>query len=147
MIKSAVITDKGRIRENNEDAFFVDKDRGIFIVADGMGGHNAGEVASKLAVEFIGTYLSQQTKVEKEIRKAILEAVLLAHEEIKKKANEDPFLKGMGTTVVLGYLKGKDLFICNVGDSRAYLIRDKEIVRLTEDHSMAANFLKSGLIQ
>ncbi|MEO0294350.1 MAG: Stp1/IreP family PP2C-type Ser/Thr phosphatase, partial [candidate division WOR-3 bacterium] len=147
-LRASALTDKGVVRQNNEDAFFIDEERGIFIVADGMGGHNAGEVASSLAVTTIKDFLYKKGDIQdsKQIKKALVESIFSAHEEIKKKSEQENSLKGMGTTVVVSYLKDRTLHICSVGDSRGYLIRDKKIIKLTEDHSVVAELLKSGVI-
>lgn len=148
-IKAIAATDIGKVRKNNEDAFYVDENKGLFIIADGMGGHNAGEIASGLGVESVKNFLSDKdfsSRDENEIRKTLMEAIFFAHEEIKKKAENNLELAGMGSTIVIMYLVNEYFYVCNVGDSRAYLIRDDKIQQITEDHSVVAGLLKAGLI-
>jgi protein phosphatase len=139
-------TDRGKVRKNNEDAFHVDERKGLFIVADGMGGHEAGEVASRMAVERIKEYFDSSSFFEDE------EGIILQIKEIVKKANSEVYkyanwyetLKGMGTTLVLALIRGERLYIAHVGDSRAYLLRDGKLSRLTEDHSLVVRMVKEG---
>jgi protein phosphatase len=133
----------GNYRENNEDAIEVKQfpDMLIGIVADGMGGQAAGEIASKRAIEVIPRELRKnigQTPTPDHIKTTIRKAVVQANEEIMAMGALDRDLRNMGTTVVMAlWRKGPELFIANVGDSRAYLIRDDKIEQLTIDHSLA----------
>ena len=136
-------SDVGRVRENNEDSFFVDTERGIFIAADGMGGHRAGEVASKMAVEIISSSLKESLKDNGDIPLIIHKAIQVANREIYKKAAQDANLAGMGTTVVLTIYNENKIYIAHVGDSRAYLIQGNEIKQLTQDHSLVAELLNA----
>ncbi|MCX5873592.1 MAG: SpoIIE family protein phosphatase [Deltaproteobacteria bacterium] len=113
------VTDQGGSKKENEDSFLVDTDRGIFIVADGLGGHNAGKCASKIAIEEISLFLSQNLVPEK---------------------------SAMGSTVVVALLQENRFLVSNVGDSRAYLIKDGFIKQLSEDHTFVAEWVKSGTI-
>ena len=146
-MKVAYCTDRGLVRENNEDYLFVDEERGIFIVADGMGGHQAGDVASRVATEVIGKVLRAFwemgfSQVEEEMKKAIQEA----NEKIYALAHINPDLEGMGTTVVAACLLPPLLYVAWVGDSRAYLIRDEGITLLTRDDSIVEEYVRDGLI-
>jgi len=148
-MRVAYKTDIGKKRQNNEDSFHVDPVKRLFIVADGMGGHQAGEVASQIAVESIRNYLSAQNfkEIESEkIKEHILRSIFYAHEEIIKKAKEDISLAGMGTTIVLALGFDNKYYISHVGDSRAYLIRKKNITQLTNDHTVVAELLKAQMI-
>ena len=147
-----VSSDTGRVREINQDSYFCSeyKDIHVFAVADGMGGHNAGEVASRIAVETIKDLLynfredliNGQLEVSNFINKLLLEA----NEKILIKANEDKDLKGMGTTITLVCILENEIFIGHIGDSRAYIYSDEKLVQITEDHSLVAELVKNGTI-
>lgn len=137
-MKAASKTDTGKIRTNNEDRILMDKEHGIFILADGMGGHNAGEVASELAVREAHSFILNKldaAKNDSAILSVLEEAILKAHDVVREKASTDLSLSGMGTTLVELIIKGEKAYICHAGDSRAYLFRDK-LERLTKDHTM-----------
>jgi protein phosphatase len=133
----------GNYRENNEDAIEVKTfpDMTVAIVADGMGGQAAGEIASKRAIEVIPRELRKhmgQSPPADHVKTTIRKAVVQANEEIMAMGALDRDLRNMGTTVVMAlWRKGPELFIANVGDSRAYLVRDDKIEQLTIDHSLA----------
>lgn len=136
-------TDTGKKREINEDSLFVDKDLGLFIVADGMGGHQAGEVASGTAVKIIASFIKENIG-KGEPASIIKEAIFKANNEIVINSIEEPNLEGMGTTVVLALQNGGKIYIANVGDSRAYLINDSRIEQLTDDHTLIAELVSAG---
>lgn len=139
MLKVSAKTDRGKKREQNEDTVYASDN--LMIVADGMGGHNAGEVASRMATEIISERLSS---CEENVRDAICHAILAANMRIFAEATGDK--EGMGTTVdVCLFVDGK-LCIGHVGDSRVYLIRGGEITQLTEDHSYVEMLLARGEI-
>jgi len=101
-------TDTGKVRTNNEDSILIDQERGIFLLADGMGGHNAGEVASKIAVDTVHDFLKERIgtiESDKEILHTLEAAVIKAHEAIREKAVSDINLRGMGTTLVVLVIK------------------------------------------
>lgn len=125
------VTHPGR-RPTNEDSLLVDPARGLFIVADGMGGHNAGEVASDIAVRTIGAFFAEATPLTPARLNLAIQA---ANEEILATASGQSDYAGMGTTVVAALLDEKHAFFANVGDSRAYLWRKGTIKRLTRDDS------------
>lgn len=141
----------GKIREINEDAFFIAKDdENLFIVADGMGGHNAGEVASNIAIEAITDYIHKNTNIKEadeeplifhEIRKAIIEA----NRRILERAITDEKCQGMGTTLTLALILSK-IYIGHIGDSRAYRINRQCMTQITEDHSLVAELVRNGSI-
>jgi len=142
-------TDVGLKREINQDSILVDQKLGLYVVADGMGGHKGGEVASALAVETVRetfeTQLSNNGKVTS--RDLIVQSYRDASARIYHKSTmEQPDLKGMGTTMVLAYQRGNRMFFGNVGDSRAYLYRDGHLWQLTEDHSLVSEQVKAGII-
>lgn len=155
----AFLTDRGVIRETNEDNLFIDEGIGLFIVADGMGGHQAGEVASEMAVKVISSSIKETLQRHSKItapsahnnrngglNMIIKKSVSKANKEISGKSREDSLLSGMGTTVVLAMFNDNKLYIANVGDSRAYLARNNKIKQLTEDHSKVAKLVKWGII-
>jgi protein phosphatase len=125
------VTHPGR-RTTNEDAFLVDANRGLFVVADGMGGHNAGEVASSLAVKAIGEFLADGTPASLNV---LDEALRLANDHILTVAGEQPDYTGMGTTVAAVYLRDGGAVYAHAGDSRVYLWHKGQITQLTRDDS------------
>ncbi len=152
------LTDVGRKRKHNEDALALDPAEGFFVVADGMGGHAAGEVAAKITVETIGEFIAATRQKEEATwpfkynhelhfnsnRLAI--AIEKANERVMAAVAAQPWLKGMGTTVVAGLLNEKILSLAHVGDSRAYLFRDGELTRLTDDHSWVHEQVTAGIL-
>ena len=131
-------TDVGCIRELNEDSLLCQP--GLYMVADGMGGHACGEVASAMAIESIKLQVEQHVALET--------AIQVAHEEIVKQGNADPERNGMGTTIVALQTQGNDYQVNWVGDSRAYLWDQKlgQLAQLTEDHSLIVKLVKAGLL-
>ena len=146
MIQSGAATDRGRVRELNEDscACFSAGDTLVAVVADGMGGHNAGEVASAAAVDKISEYLKENLETEP-VRDCLLHAVEAANGFVYKKARSDRRYTAMGTTAVLCCVRDGCAYIANVGDSRAYLVGE-DIVQVTEDHSVVEELLRRGEI-
>jgi PPM family protein phosphatase len=144
-------TDVGLRRQKNEDSFLVDKDLGLFVVADGMGGHKGGDLASSMAVEIMQNCVAHQMKKSSENfspRDLLIDGYLQASQQIFHKSHvEQPELQGMGTTLVSAFYHLGTLFIGNVGDSRAYLIRDGKMWQLTEDHSLLNEHIKAGFIR
>jgi protein phosphatase len=128
------VTHPGR-RTTNEDAFLVDPQRGLFVIADGMGGHNAGEVASSLAVKTIGEFLADGTPASLNV---LDEALRLANDHILTVAGEKPDYTGMGTTVAAVYVRDREAFYAHAGDSRVYLWHNGELTQLTRDDSWVA---------
>jgi len=139
-------TDLGRIRDVNEDNLLVDSELGLFIVADGLGGHEAGELASSIAVVEIANHIRRQIGQGNEARAAVEEAIVKAHEEILKSGSDHSDTLEMGTTVVLALVKGDRVLISHVGDSRAYMIANSVIKQLTHDHTFVEDWLRTGRI-
>lgn len=149
------ITDVGLQREHNEDSFAVLSEYDLFLVADGMGGHRAGDVASRLASESISDFFQRTAGEEvtwpfhfdsalSESENRLLTAIRLANRQIYEHSLKSQDLRGMGTTVV-GALFNPDtrkMYVGHVGDSRAYVIRDGRISQLTRDHSLVNDYLK-----
>jgi protein phosphatase len=133
----------GNYRENNEDSIEVKQfpDMTLCIVADGMGGQAAGEIASKRAIEVVPRELRKNLATaegDEQVKQVVRKAVVQANEEIITMGSLDRDLKSMGTTIVLAmWRKGRELYISNLGDSRAYLVRGGKIEQLTIDHSLA----------
>lgn len=128
------VTHQGR-RPTNEDSFLVDAKRGLFVVADGMGGHNAGEVASGLAVKAIGEFLSDDSPPSMDVMD---EALRLANDHILHAASEKPDHAGMGTTVAAVYARDAKAVYAHAGDSRVYLLHAGALTQLTRDDSWVA---------
>lgn len=135
-------SDVGRVRKGNEDAMLVDAP--LFVVADGMGGHLAGDVASATAVETIKRSAEEQPPKEPSNLESYVRA---ANKAIWEKALDDTQLQGMGTTCTLLFLDGATAHIAHVGDSRAYLLRDGEFSQLTEDHTLVERMVREGKIE
>ncbi len=130
-------TDVGKVRDHNEDGYLVDDGLGLVAVADGMGGHRGGEVASATAIEALHASFADHG--------GLRDAVLAANSAVLDRADGDESLRGMGTTLTAGVL-GDDgtLLIGHVGDSRAYLLRDGELSRITTDHSLVEELVAAG---
>ncbi|OGW59334.1 MAG: hypothetical protein A2Y48_09370 [Nitrospirae bacterium RIFCSPLOW2_12_42_9] len=141
-------TNIGRVRKNNEDAYGIYPDLSLFIVADGLGGHAGGEVASRLAVETIkdGLVSTESYRSSAEITERIIEAIKGANNRIIQRASMMYDLKGMGTTVVVVKLEEDNAMIAHVGDSRMYLIRKNKITQITKDHTVVEEYIRLGLL-
>jgi PPM family protein phosphatase len=139
-------TDLGRNRALNEDNLLVDTELGLFIVADGLGGHGAGELASSIAVMEISNHIRNQIVQGKETNVVIDEAIIKANAEIRKSGVDNIDYAEMGTTVVLALLRGNRALISHVGDSRAYMITNGAMKQLTNDHTFVADWLREGSI-
>ena len=135
-------TDVGKVRANNEDAYYFPLKRGnspeLYIVADGMGGHFGGEIASEIAVNEVSSYINSNLSPDSDDQKVkgiIESAIISANNKILSYASENNVLSGMGTTITMALFHNGSLYIGHVGDSRAYRIRDNNIEQLTKDHS------------
>lgn len=150
MISVGFKTDKGNLRSGNEDSLFVLPDQQLYIVADGVGGHNSGELASRLAVGFMAQYVAMNplsaVRNTKELKKYFQNCFAGANELIYSKALEGSEYAGMATTAVMAFLREEACYVINVGDSRAYLIRDGVMRQLTEDHTLVQSLINSGAI-
>lgn len=156
---AAGLTHVGRVREHNEDSHFVDVDQQIFIVADGMGGHAAGEVASKMAVDGVAaswsgdsvrkqvTEYAERGDVERrgKLLRTLREGVLETNQNIIRRSQSDQDKKGMGTTLTGFVVAGGEALFAHAGDSRAYLLRDRIPVLLSEDHTITSRLRAAGI--
>lgn len=132
MIEAFGLTDPGCVRNNNEDYYLVAPQLGLYVVADGMGGAKAGEQASKLAAETVLESVSKSPRPQSEI---LLRAFEEANRRVLRAASADIQLEGMGTTLVAALQNGAELLIASVGDSRAYILDDGELLVITEDQT------------
>lgn len=169
-------TDKGQVRTNNEDQFLVARlskalqvlqtslpqpesrqssdCSHLFIVADGMGGHAAGEQASALAIDSVETYVLEalkwfahkQGEDDDQLLADFRQALGLAHERVRHEAVEHPELHGMGTTLTLAYSLNDNLYVAHVGDSRCYLYRDRILYSVTQDHTLVEDMVRKGVL-
>lgn len=146
--RAAALTDAGRLRQRNEDSYYVSPDQRVFAVADGMGGAAAGDLASKLAIEAIDQFWNEKPPDkfdQRAIRDWLAEAVALANRAVWHVAKEDATPNRMGTTVVVAVQSDDNhLQIAHVGDSRAYLLREGKPVVLTNDHSVVQEMVRAG---
>ena len=169
-------TDKGQVRANNEDQFLIARlskalqvvqtslpqpklrqssdCSHLFIVADGMGGHAAGEQASALAIDSVETYVLEALKWfahkhgedDDQLLAEFRQALGQAHERVRHEAIEHPELHGMGTTLTLAYSLNDQLYVAHVGDSRCYLFRERILYRITQDHTLVEDMVRKGVI-
>ncbi len=156
LIQAAGVTDIGLVRKNNEDNFGYDMRHGIFVVCDGMGGQQAGELASKIGVDTVLDYFRQDqsaapvggARFEGVSPRAVslATAIQLANQAIHESGAMNPSHAGMGSTIVAVAVDGNLFSVANVGDSRVYLIRNKDVVQLTNDHSLVMEQVRRGLI-
>ncbi|MDR3540883.1 MAG: Stp1/IreP family PP2C-type Ser/Thr phosphatase [Desulfosporosinus sp.] len=140
-------SEKGCIRKNNEDSFLVLPSQGLYAVADGMGGHRAGEVASSTALREVEKSAPRLVELEDQILERELTAAFIqANRVVYESSTTKPENAGMGTTLTVLLVRSKTAVIAHVGDSRAYLWRDKELTALTMDHSMVGELVRLGQI-
>ncbi len=155
-LEASAWTDAGPVRDNNEDAYFLDEDSGLFVVADGMGGHAAGEVASRIAVETLTELLQgdldpDETRLDRQVgdpadilRERLRYAMNQASARIRREALAHPTYMGMGTTVAVLLIEGDGAHVAHVGDSRIYLWRGGTLSRLTRDHTVVQQEIDAG---
>ena len=140
-------TDRGLVRERNEDSLLAFPEEGLMLVADGMGGHNAGEVASRLAVETIAAEVLPDLRESARAvgKERLRQAVMTANWVLFQAVDAEPALAGMGTTVVAALVRNHWLHFAHVGDSRLYRFRNGRLAQLTQDHSMVQELLNQGM--
>ncbi|MBE9536527.1 MAG: Stp1/IreP family PP2C-type Ser/Thr phosphatase [Proteobacteria bacterium] len=144
-------SDKGVKRSKNEDFFCVDEKAGLMAVADGMGGHASGEIASRMVIEVLSDYINSGAaacgiETEGGGEALLAGAIKMANSTVYGASQDSPSLRGMGSTLVVALIRGERLNIAHVGDSRIYLIRAGCIEQLTDDHSLISEQLREGLI-
>jgi PPM family protein phosphatase len=146
-------SDIGKVRQANQDAFALDQDHHIYIVADGMGGHSGGEIASWKAVEASLSVIRQGAQTSGEasspseaLNELVVRAMQDANEQVHRMAAEDRALHGMGTTLVLLYVHDTTAYIGSVGDSRVYLWRNAQLRQVTHDHSLVNEYVRLGTL-
>ncbi len=146
-------SDVGKARLNNEDMFYFPQKGSklpqLFIVADGMGGHQGGEIASKIAVEEVSTYVNSHLLEDcsaQEVKEILKSSISKANNKVFSLSSKNDELLGMGTTITIALFHGRHLYIGHVGDSRAYLIRENHIEQLTRDHSLVWELAEDGRI-
>lgn len=151
-MKAVGKTDTGILRKNNEDTIYVYHSKGelenISIVADGMGGHNAGEIASRNAIEYFLEYFTDKfdnTEFEK-ILYLMADAITYSNSKVYENSFKDDAYKGMGTTFLCAVIYNGKLSICNIGDSRLYILENGKLTQITEDHALVADMVKRGEI-
>ena len=136
-------SEKGCIRKNNEDSFLVLPSRGIYAVADGMGGHRAGEVASSTALQELEKWAPRFIGLEDQaLENGLAEAFVQANRVVYESSTTEPENAGMGTTLTVLLVRSKTVVIAHVGDSRAYLWRDEALTSLTKDHSLVGELVR-----
>jgi protein phosphatase len=153
-LEVAARSDIGRVRTSNEDNYGFDQRLGIFVVCDGMGGHAAGEVASRIAVDTVLSYFRDKEPMAADASlidapmgaRQLADAVNKANESILQYADQHESTAGMGTTLVAARLFEGKFYIAHIGDSRIYLLRDGELVQLTEDHSFVMEQVRRGVL-
>lgn len=161
-IQYAALTDPGKVRDNNEDSYLALPEHGLLVVADGMGGHNAGEVASAMAVEILTEKAAGMPPLEVKVswwrrlfsRKKppfnpvnwLHNTIVQANKLIYEAAQNSAGKKGMGTTLTLVLKRDNILLTANVGDSRVYRFRNKKLSQLTQDHSLAEELVRRGVL-
>ena len=151
LIVAACKSDVGIVRDHNEDACLVDIENNLFIVSDGMGGAQAGELASKIVVEVLPRIIKKRVKElksnsAKSVNNSLKNAILELSRRIQEESTDRIGLRGMGATVVLALVMSGKAYVANMGDSRAYLYRKKRLKQLTEDHSVVGILLRNGEI-
>ncbi len=150
-------SDTGRARAQNEDCYLCNQEEKLFLIADGIGGHVSGEIASKMAINSIEEFVVRSRTEDitwpipyrKELsleQNRLLAAATVANHKIRGLASQNPMMKGMGTTLVGFLIEGNLLAVINIGDSRLYRIRDDHIEQITQDHTVAGVMERMGLI-
>ena len=143
-----ILSDVGKVRKLNEDFadFYKGKNLNLYVIADGMGGHNAGEVASKLAVDTILQYFKEKINIE-DVKVELECSIKLANEKIHELSEKNNGFEGMGTTVTACIVRDEEVVVANVGDSSCYIIdKNYEIKKVTKDHSLVQQLLDNGSI-
>jgi serine/threonine protein phosphatase PrpC len=154
--RAAGLSDPGCKRQKNEDRILVDADRGVFVVADGMGGEHCGELAAEMAVRCVGEYLLETDQSAKDqtcgnssdssAQNRVVNAIQLANQQVWEMAQAQEECAGMGTTISVVLVSSESLVIGNIGDSRVYLFRDGQLHRITRDDTLISTLVDEGRI-
>jgi protein phosphatase len=145
-VKALGVSHIGLRRTTNEDAYFINESSGLFIVADGMGGHNAGEVASRMAIDCSSKYILDPPSSDADPLEVIGGAIKAANAAVFEASSKNKEQSGMGTTLIIAWTVGGRCYLGHVGDVRGYLIRRKKLKLLTKDHSVVAKMIESKQI-
>jgi len=150
--KWGAATDKGRDRETNEDSFIIEAEAGLFLVADGMGGHRGGEIASNIVVEDLSVMIETglhriKSKDPRSVRRVLKKAIIEQNEHLRLEGESESGYKEMGATLVALVIKESRAFVANLGDSRLYRLRKGTFTQITRDHSIVSELLSKGKIQ
>ncbi len=149
-MKITAITNRGKLRQINQDRYLVysDTENDFFavVVADGLGGHNAGEVASRISTEVLDKFFQDNKKPLKDIKASLKSEIHYINDQIKALAAMDEEKKGMGTTLTLCAIQGKEAYVLHIGDTRAYKIKGSSIRQITVDHSLVNHMVSEGQI-
>ena len=150
MLQIGFKCNRGVVRKNNEDACFVIPSQDVYIVADGVGGNNSGEIASSTAVESLADFVRDNNLgmcgSPDEIFGFFTEALDIANRRVFEMGREDAACRGMASTVVMSYINDGSAYLANVGDSRAYLFRNGRLKRITKDHTYVNELIDQGVI-
>ena len=150
MVEVGFKSDKGLKRKNNEDAFFVIPEENIFMVADGVGGHNSGEIASRTTISKIVEYIRKNALgkdfTEIEVKDYFIKCIEKVNKSVYDLSMLQPENTGMATTVAIAYIDRDNAYVTNVGDSRAYLFREGALTQITEDHTYVNALIRKGII-
>jgi len=147
----AGLTDRGQVRKRNEDSWLADGEKGLFIVSDGMGGHAAGDVASRMVVDWLPRVLEEQLNDVPDFSDSrVVPGINRSFDTVNFKVREEGMKSsaraGMGATVVLAWIKGGEALVAHLGDSRAYLLSGRRMIQLTKDHSVVQQLVDLGKI-
>jgi protein phosphatase len=148
----ACISDRGRVRGENEDAYLIDQQRSLFIVSDGMGGHAKGATASQIVVKSLPSILIEKlgklkSKSSRSVLRAIRKSIVELNQKVRMEGANGSGYKNMGATMVMAMRCDNRMYIANVGDSRAYLFRNNRLRQLSVDHNVAAELAEAGRIE
>lgn len=153
-VRVGAFTHMGMLRQKNEDSFYIPRDIEeqipLFVIADGMGGCNAGEIASKEAIDSVVSFINENyhncPKDRKSILKLLTDSIMHANDLVFKKSLSEEILNGMGTTLIVVLVHNNKLYIGHIGDSRVYAVKNNRILQLTRDHSYVEQLVERGII-
>lgn len=145
-------TDKGKVREENEDAFWVEPELGLFVVSDGMGGHRGGELASSIVIQDLPVMVETrihklQTETPRSIRSVFKKTIIQQNLQLHMEGHSESGYKDMGATLAMLMLRKGRAYIANLGDSRIYRLRNSKLKQLTRDHSVVSELIEKGKIE